>query len=37
MVVSLLFPGLLLAASTDSILDGAKKEGWRVLYTAMQP
>lgn len=37
MVVSLLFPGLLLAASTDSILDGAKKEGRLVLYTAMQP
>ena len=37
MVVALLFPGLLLAASTDSILDGAKKEGRLVLYTAMQP
>ena len=37
MVVSLLFPGLLLAASPDSILDGAKKEGRLVLYTAMQP
>ncbi len=37
MVVSLLFPGLLLAASPDSILEGAKKEGRLVLYTAMQP
>jgi iron(III) transport system substrate-binding protein len=37
MVVSLLFPDLLLAASTDSILDGAKKEGRLVLYTTMQP
>ncbi len=37
MVVSLLFPGVLLAASPDSILEGAKKEGRLVLYTAMQP
>ncbi len=37
MVVSLLFPGLVLAASPDSILEGAKKEGKLVLYTVMQP
>jgi iron(III) transport system substrate-binding protein len=36
-VVSLLFPGLLLGASQSAAIDGAKKEGKCVLYTAMQP
>jgi hypothetical protein len=36
-IVSLLFPGLSLAASRDATIDGAKKEGKFVLYTAMQP
>jgi iron(III) transport system substrate-binding protein len=34
---SLLFPGLSLAASQNAAIDGAKKEGKFVLYTAMQP
>lgn len=37
MVVSLLFPSLLLGASQDAVIDGARKEGKLVLYTAMQP
>lgn len=36
-IVSLLFPGLSLAASQNAAIDGAKKEGKFVLYTAMQP
>jgi iron(III) transport system substrate-binding protein len=35
--VSLLFPGLSLAASRDATIDGAKKEAKLVVYTAMQP
>jgi iron(III) transport system substrate-binding protein len=36
-IVSLIFPGLSLAASQNAAIDGAKKEGKFVLYTAMQP
>jgi len=36
-VVSLLFPGLSFGASQNAAIDGAKKEGKLVLYTAMQP
>ncbi len=36
-VVALLFPGLSLGASQNAVIDGAKKEGKFVLYTAMQP
>ncbi len=36
-IVSVLFPGLSLAASQNAAIDGAKKEGKFVLYTAMQP
>ena len=36
-IVSLLFPGLSLAASRDATIDGAKKEAKLVVYTAMQP
>jgi iron(III) transport system substrate-binding protein len=36
-IVSLLCPGLLLAASRDATIDGAKKEAKLVVYTAMQP
>jgi iron(III) transport system substrate-binding protein len=37
MAVSLVFPFLLLAAGPDTVIDGARKEGRLVLYTAMQP
>src|SRR4029434_4383274 len=36
-IVSVLFPGLSLAASQNAAIDGAKKEDKFVLYTAMQP
>jgi len=36
-VVSLLFPGLSFGVSQNAAIDGAKKEGKLVLYTAMQP
>jgi iron(III) transport system substrate-binding protein len=36
-VVSLLFPTISLAASQSAAIDGAKREGKFVLYTAMQP
>ena len=36
-IVALLFPGLSLGASQNAAVDGAKKEGKLVLYTAMQP
>jgi iron(III) transport system substrate-binding protein len=37
LIVSLLFPALSLGASQNAAVDGAKKEGKLVLYTAMQP
>jgi iron(III) transport system substrate-binding protein len=36
-ILLLLCPGLALAASQNAAIDGAKKEGKLVLYTAMQP
>ena len=36
-IVAVLFPGLSFAASQNAAIDGAKKEGKFVLYTAMQP
>jgi iron(III) transport system substrate-binding protein len=36
-IVSLLFPGLAIAATQSAAIDGAKKEAKFVLYTAMQP
>jgi iron(III) transport system substrate-binding protein len=36
-IISVLFPGLSLAASQNAPIDGARKEGKFVLYTAMQP
>lgn len=36
-IVALIFPGLSLAASPNAAIEGARKEGKLVLYTAMQP